>query len=160
MNLQPYQQASEEVKRQSRAPIDLAGNVASLLPYSSAIKGAGIAGGAALLKKVLPFLSKYIPQALAIQGMKKVAPKIGEFVETSISQGHQFDDVSNFIKEKSGVKGEDFAQENEQQPQQGQQQKMSVGDQEAQRFQEYYGQKQNNQSDAALMEVLNKILTM
>jgi hypothetical protein len=38
--------------------------------------------------------------------------------------------------------------------------KMSVGDQEEQRYQQYYGQKQNNQTDAAIMEVLNKILTM
>lgn len=162
--MQPYQSAAEETSKQATSPYRMAKNIATTIAG-----GAGVAGGGALLKRVLPFLSSFIPQDMAIKGIKKIHPKMGEFIESSMNQGHQFDELSNFIKEKAGVKGEDFAK-GEKNPQEmerqsalkqfNQKKKPGLVEEETNRFQEHYGQKQNNASDEALMAALNKILTM
>lgn len=211
MTLQPYQRASQEIQRQSSTGLNAVGQVAS-----TAIGGAGLAGGGAILSKIIPFLSKHIPTALAIKGIQRVAPKIGKFLQASMNQGHPIEEVFTFLKDKAGIKDQDFAQNDEEaqmekqaqpqaQPHQTQQnqdpleqalmsgdqgevmrlqninekqalamihnynqqkhqklsnKKVGVADQEANRFQEHYGQKQNNASDEALLASLNKILSM
>lgn len=44
-------------------------------------------GGAALSAKILPFLNEYIPVDLALKGISKVAPKIGQFLSQGQSMG-------------------------------------------------------------------------
>jgi len=106
MNLQPYQEASEEFVRQSKAPFKFARDVATT--------ATGIGAGSAVIKRVLPFLNKFIPQDMAIKGISKINPTLGKFISTSINQGHAVDDVFSYIKNKATANaGEAQAMEQE-----------------------------------------------
>ncbi len=95
MTLQPYQEASEEIIRQSAAPFKFAGQAASL--------GTAVVGSGAILNKVLPFLNSYIPKNLAMKGISKINPILGKFIQSSEKQGHSMDDILDFIKQKAGT---------------------------------------------------------
>jgi hypothetical protein len=92
MNLQPYQEASQELKKQSTKP-------GSLLKQGAAIAG-GITSGASILGRIAPLLSSYIPQDLAIKGLNKVDSRLGKFIEGAMESGKTFDEVKNFMGEK------------------------------------------------------------
>lgn len=98
--MQPYQEASEELRRQGQAPINALKKAASIgLSAGSVALGAGIGGIS--LNRVLPFLSKYIPQDLAIKGLSKIDPRFGTFINKALSAGKSIDEVKSFIKEKA-----------------------------------------------------------
>lgn len=62
----------------------------------------GIAGTALTIgatSKVLPFLSEMLPMDLAIKGISKVAPGIGNFLKKGMSQGLDVKDGFDFIKQ-------------------------------------------------------------
>jgi hypothetical protein len=67
-------------------------------------------GGAALAGKVIPFLSEYIPANLAIKGISKVAPKIGEFLSKGQSYGLTAESGLDYLRGEVG-KLEQSAQE-------------------------------------------------
>jgi hypothetical protein len=89
--MQPYQEASGEIQRQQRIP----GNIAR-----GAVSAVGTGAAASLFGRVMPFLSSYIPQDLAIKGLNKVNPTIGNFVQTALGQGYAYDEVKEFLKDK------------------------------------------------------------
>ncbi len=95
--MQPYQQASEEIQRQQSAPGRIAKGIAT-----SAL---GFAGGNAAFNRIAPFLSKYIPEPLAIKGLSKLDPKMAGFISSSIGQGFSFSNIRDFL----GNKGEQEA---------------------------------------------------
>lgn len=97
--MQPYQKATKEIRRQGELPLQIAKNAASL---GSA---AATAGGAAYLSKgviskVLPFLSNYLPEDLAIKGLNKIDPRYGSFIQKAMGAGKSFDEVKEFIGSK------------------------------------------------------------
>ena len=97
--MQPYQTASEEIKRQGNAPINTAKNIASVVGTGAGlVSGAGIVGAG--LKKVLPFLNKYIPHDIMVKGLSKVDPRYGKFIKRVIEDGGTDDEIKDFIKEK------------------------------------------------------------
>ena len=57
--------------------------------------GLGAAGAA---EKILPFLSKYIPVDLAMKGINKVSPKIGEFLQRGQKAGLDVKEGLDFVK--------------------------------------------------------------
>lgn len=63
---------------------------------SAVTPGLGIGIGS----KIAPFLSEYIPTDLALKGINKVAPKVGQFLERGMKSGLDVKDGLNFIKEK------------------------------------------------------------
>ena len=90
--MQPYQKASEEIQRQHSEPGRIAKNIGGTI--------LGATGGAAAINKIAPFLSKYIPQNLAIQGLSKINPKMAGFISSSMRQGFSFDDIKDFLGNK------------------------------------------------------------
>lgn len=90
--MQPYQEASEEIRRQGEMPLQIVKN-------AGAIAGSAYLGGGAI-NKVLPFLSKYIPQDLAIKGLSKIDPRYGKFINKALQAGQSFDEVKEFIGSK------------------------------------------------------------
>lgn len=94
--MQPYQEASEEIRRQGNRPLELAKNAATL---------AGAAGTAYFagsnLGRVLPFLSKYVPEDLAIKGLNKIDPRFGDFINKAQSAGQSFGEIKDFISGKA-----------------------------------------------------------
>lgn len=94
--MQPYQEASQEIRRQGELPIKALKTVGSL----AATTAAAYAGGP-VLSRVMPFLSKYIPEDLAIKGLSKIDPRFGKFIKKALSSGKSFDEVKGFIEEKA-----------------------------------------------------------
>lgn len=68
----------------------------------SAASLGGIAAGGPLASKIMPFLSKYVPVDLAIKGISKINPKIGEFLKKGQSMGLNVEEGFDFVKEKLG----------------------------------------------------------
>lgn len=94
--MQPYQEASEEIRRQGQLPIKALKTAASI--------GTSVASayaGGATLSRVLPFLSNYIPQNIATKGLEKIDPRFGKFINTALSAGKSFDEIKDFIKDKA-----------------------------------------------------------
>jgi hypothetical protein len=93
--MQPYQQAAQELRRQGE------------LPSTIAKKGLSFGLGAATgylgsntINKVLPFLSKYVPENLAIKALSKINPGYEKFINKALQNGQSFEEVQNFIREK------------------------------------------------------------
>lgn len=98
--MQPYQEASQEINRQAQTPI-------------KALKTAGaIIGGTTIAGRVLPFLSQHIPGELMRKGLSKIEPRLGKFIEGSLSNGYSLNEIRNFMSEKFTPKQEEETQEN------------------------------------------------
>jgi len=97
--MQPYQQASEELRRRGEAPLKAVGKIAEA-GLDIASTGLKYGGGAALFKRVLPLLSEYIPEELAKKGLNKINPGFGKFIDKAESEGSDFEEIKEFIKEK------------------------------------------------------------
>jgi|SRR5271166_2679934 len=77
------------------------------------IKGvAGAAAGTALASKVLPWLSEYIPTDLAMKGLNKISPKLGEILRKGQEAGLDLKEGFDFIKSKAEPKEEETPKEN------------------------------------------------
>lgn len=86
--------------------------------YGNAALGAAeLAGGAAIgasalgsgkyLSNIFPFLNRYVPQDLALKGISKVSPKVGEFLKAGMSSGLTLDSGLDFLRNSVGSSGED-----------------------------------------------------
>jgi len=67
---------------------------------TAASVGAGVAGlaGANIASKIAPFLSEYIPSDLAIKGISKVAPKVGDFLKRGLNAGLDIKSGLDYLK--------------------------------------------------------------
>ena len=93
--MQPYQEAAEEVKRQGELPLKIAKSIGK----GTASAAASYLGGGAI-NRVLPFLSKYIPENLVKKGLSKIDPRYGKFIDKALSGGKSIENVKDFIGEK------------------------------------------------------------
>lgn len=96
--MQPYQEASEEILRQSKQPGKILSNLATT--------AAGLTGGGAVLNRVLPLLDRFIPADIAVKGLNKIDNRLGKFIKGALEQGHPVEEVMSFIKEKSSTQQE------------------------------------------------------
>lgn len=94
--MQPYQEASEETRRQGELPWDIAKNAASIAGTAASAYYGGTAA-----TKVLSLVNKYVPQDLAIKGLSKIDPRYGKFIQKALSSGGSFDEVRDFITKKA-----------------------------------------------------------
>lgn len=69
-------------------------------------------GGAGIASKLTPFLSGIIPTDLALKGISKVAPKVGDFLQKGMAQGLTIQSGLDFIKENMGEKNQPETEEN------------------------------------------------
>lgn len=75
--------------------------------------GAGTAAlGAGIASKISPFLSEYIPLDIAMKGISKVSPKVGDFLKKGQSLGLDMKEGFDFIKENLSPKEEPKKQAN------------------------------------------------
>lgn len=54
--------------------------------------------GLGLSSKIIPFLSDFIPVDLAIKGISKVSPQLGDFLKNGMAKGLDVKEGFNFIK--------------------------------------------------------------
>ncbi len=164
--MQPYQEATEQTKKRSELPakaLKLAGQAAATV-------ATGYYGGLAI-NKALPFLSKYIPESIAVAGLNKLDKRFGKFFKKAQEKGTPFEEAREFIKEKitpEEKRIETLGKFNKKikQP--------SMMAQEEERFLNQYGAKPNTpqpqqqmqqqpqqgSGDAAIIAALEKILSM
>jgi hypothetical protein len=97
MVLRPDEQAAQDIIERSQKVNQ---NVKQGIKTIAGL-GTATAGGAGIAK-ILPFLSQYIPADLAMKGISKVSPKLGEFLKRGQAQGLDIKEGLNFIAEKIG----------------------------------------------------------
>lgn len=103
--MQPYQRATEEVMRQGEFPkriLEKAGQLGTAGFAASSVIGRGIA------QKAMTFLSKYIPENLAVKGLKKLDPRFGKFIDKALGEGKSFDEIRDFMTQKAEAGLEDM----------------------------------------------------
>ena len=66
--------------------------------------GAGLAG---LSSKIMPLLNEFIPAGLALKGINKLSPKLGQFLRNGQEMGLNLEEGFEFIKDKIGKKAEE-----------------------------------------------------
>ncbi len=67
------------------------------------VAGAGIAAGlgaSGIASKVLPWLSTYIPVDLAMKGLRKVSPKVADFLDRGRSMGLDVKEGMEYVKDQ------------------------------------------------------------
>ncbi len=84
-------EADIERSRESDRLIKRGANLA--VGVGSAALGAGAAS------RILPFLSEFIPVDMALKGISKVSPKVGEFLKKGQSMGLDIKEGLDFIKQ-------------------------------------------------------------
>lgn len=88
----PYKDASDELINRDE-------NINNT--FKGAAKTAlSLATGGALLPKVLPLLSKYIPTDLAIKGLSKIDGRFGKFFRGMETLGKSKEDAMDFVRDK------------------------------------------------------------
>ncbi len=92
--MNPYERTAQEMRRQSEGPKRFAKKA---LGIGSAV---GATAFAPILSRAAPFLSEYIPEELAIKGLSKIHPKLGEFVKSAMGEGSDFQEVKSFLGEQ------------------------------------------------------------
>lgn len=154
MTLQPYQEATQEIKRQGE------------LPYKAAkALGPAVLGGISL-GRVLPLLNKLVPADIARKGLEAIDSRFGKFFKKAELNGTSFEEAREFIKQKLTPEQEEKRvdtlkkfNEKKKMP--------TLRERETERFQNQYGNisqqpqqgMQQNQGPGAqaLMSILQKI---
>ena|SRR6187551_1241099 len=95
MVLRPDEEAAQANMEMERRSSDRIGK-----GISSAVSLGGAMAGAGAFTKVLPFLSEHIPLDMAIKGISKVSPKVGDFLRRGQESGLDLKEGLEFIKEK------------------------------------------------------------
>lgn len=102
--MQPYQTATEEIKRQGDIPKNLVQQGASA---AAAIGGASVFGKG-LAEKALALASNYLPENLAIKGLTKLDARFGKMITLAVNAGQTGREAIDFIagKAKEGMEQE------------------------------------------------------
>lgn len=97
--LRPDEKAAQaEIERAQKLKSQIGGGVRTALTLGTGVGTAAI--GSKLSSRILPLLSEHIPVDLAIKGISKISPKIGEFLKNGKEMGLDVKEGMNFIKEK------------------------------------------------------------
>ncbi len=103
-SLRPDEQAANaEIERAQSRDRTLKSGLKTAASTALAVGGTSLALGGKLGSKIMPFLNEYIPADLAMKGINKVSPRLGEFLKKGISKGLNLKDGLDFIKENIGT---------------------------------------------------------
>jgi hypothetical protein len=86
--------ADEEIRRKKKIANTIKGSIGTAVGI-----GTTIAGGS-LASKVLPFLNNLIPEDLALKGINKISPKLGNFLSQGQEAGLDLKDGFEYLKEQ------------------------------------------------------------
>jgi hypothetical protein len=91
--LRPDERASQsDIERSKRQDAQLKSNLSTAANVGLSAAGLGLSS------KILPFLNKSIPTALAIKGINKISPKIGGLIKKGMEEGLDLNDGFEFLK--------------------------------------------------------------
>lgn len=92
MTFQPYQEETEEIRRQGELPLKLLKQGTKLASYAL--------GGSSIVSRILPLLNKFVPPEIAKKGLSKINPQIGKFINSADKAGYPYEDTREFLEEK------------------------------------------------------------
>ena len=102
MIMRPDEKANQsEIERDERFRSNVNKGVATAASLGSAAVGAGVAG------RIMPFLSKYVPVDLAMKGISKISPKLGDFLKRGQSMGLNVEEGLSYVKDQLTPKKEE-----------------------------------------------------
>lgn len=55
-----------------------------------------------MIKKVLPFLNKFLPRSVALKGLSKINPKFSQFIAKATAAGYGANEVLDFMRTQLG----------------------------------------------------------
>lgn len=94
-HLRPDEQAS-------RAEIERHKSKNQMIKKGLSLVGSAAAGavGAGVSSRIVPFLSEYVPVDLALKGISKVSPKMGDFLKRGMEKGLNLKDGMEYLKSR------------------------------------------------------------
>ncbi len=99
MVLRPDEEAAQAKERRAKSVLQT-------------VQGVGLsAAGGIAASKVMPFLNEYIPKELAVKGINKVFPKLGEILMKGQKLGMDVKEGLDFIKSKMPQEGQKTAKQ-------------------------------------------------
>ena len=99
--LRPDEQASKSQIERSHS-----WNKAAKKAGSTALNIGATIAGAGIAQKILPFLNEFISPELALKGISKVSPKLGDILNRGMSRGLNLKDGLAYLKEQFEGKGQ------------------------------------------------------
>lgn len=98
--MQPYQRASEEIRRQGELPVTMLKK--GLDVAKKGLIGASAAKSLSLADRALAFLNPHVPEKFSIAGLNKLDPRLGAFIKKATDEGVDYDEtLRDFISEKA-----------------------------------------------------------
>jgi hypothetical protein len=87
--------AAKKVLQQAEEPKQLIGAATALVSGAT-----GLYGGSALVQRIIPFLSTYIPAGLAAKGLSNLDPRIEKYFKGIFGSGYTVDEGLDFLREQ------------------------------------------------------------
>lgn len=101
MIIRPDEKAVQsEVERDQQFRRNVGAGIGTAVGVSTALG----AGGAT--SRIIPFLSKMVPVDLAMKGLAKVSPKLGDFLKRGQSMGLNIEEGIQYLRDNIGTKKE------------------------------------------------------
>lgn len=102
MALRPDEKASlEEIERDQRVRGRFSSVGKGTAALGSIALGAGFAkAGGDIASRLMPFFNEYVPVDLAVKGISKISPKIGNFLKKGMDLGLDAQEGLQFVKQK------------------------------------------------------------
>jgi hypothetical protein len=95
--LRPDEMASEsQIRKNQETDRTIKSGIKSVAKIGTGLAAGGISA------RILPFLSEYITPDLAIKGISKISPDLGNFLKTGMQKGLNVKDGLDFIKNNLG----------------------------------------------------------
>lgn len=108
-SLRPDERASlAQIEKSKKLDSTLKTGAKTAIGLTTAATGLGISS------RILPFLSEYIPADLAMKGISKISPKLGQFLQKGQSMGLDIKEGFDFIK--NNLEKSNQTQESSQKP--------------------------------------------
>lgn len=99
-NMQPYQKASQALRKSGESPINIAKN-AGLTLAGGAVGKLGLAAGASLLPRIKSLINEFVPDNIMEKGLEKIDPRFGKFINGAKKAGFDSNEIRNFVGEKT-----------------------------------------------------------
>jgi len=112
MVLRPDELANlSEIERDRRIRSKVKQGASAALTAAGGIGASGLGlGYGKIAEKLMPLLSEALPLNVAMEGIKKVSPKIGRFLERGQGMGLDIQEGMEFVKEQFNKKAENESQ--------------------------------------------------
>ncbi len=101
--LRPDEKASlADIERSRRQDNTLKSGLKTAANIASTVTGVGVAAKTAgpLASKIMPFINKYITPDLAVKGISKISPEIGNLLKRGMGQGLDIKDGLDFLSKQ------------------------------------------------------------